>query len=60
MLVAEALDVIAIGLFFIQSAVGEADWIKQEFLDYNFWDSVSDLGVRTRMPHLPPPRPCQS
>ena len=49
MVVAEVLDLIAIGLFFIQSAVGEADWIKEEFLDYSLWDSVSDLGVRTGM-----------
>ena len=40
------LDAIAIGLFFVQSLVGDADWIKDEFTDYEFWASVSDLGVR--------------
>ena len=39
------LDLGAVALFFIQSAVGDADWIKDEFLDYKFWESVSDLGV---------------
>lgn len=40
------LDLLAIGLFFVQSLVGEADWIKEEFTSYQFWTSVSDLGVR--------------
>lgn len=40
------LDLIAIGLFFVQSLVGDADWIKEEFTEYQFWTSVSDLGVR--------------
>jgi hypothetical protein len=39
------LDLGAVALFFIQSAVGDADWIKDEFLDYKFWESVSDLGI---------------
>lgn len=46
------LDVAAIALFFVQSAVGDADWIKDEFLDYQFWTSVSDLGVRHRLPAM--------
>lgn len=40
------LDAIAVGLFFVQTAVGDKDWIKEEFTSYEFYSSVSDLGVR--------------
>lgn len=39
------LDLIAIVLFFVQYGVGDADWIRDEFIDYRIWASVSDLGV---------------
>lgn len=39
------LDLLALALFFIQSAVGDVNWIQDEFLDYRLWSSVSDLGV---------------
>lgn len=44
------LDAIAVALFFVQSAVGDADWIKDEFTAYEFSASVSDLGVRITVP----------
>jgi hypothetical protein len=46
MLVAAGLDLLALGLFFVQAAVDDTDWIKDEFADFQFWDSISDLAVR--------------
>lgn len=43
------LDLVAIILFFVQYGVGDADWIKDEFLEYRIWTSVSDLGVRKEL-----------
>ena len=46
MLLAGGLDLLALGLFFVQAAVDDVDWIKDEFADFQFWDSISDLAVR--------------
>lgn len=48
MVIGAVLDFLALALFFVQTAIGDADWIRDEFVDYQFWSSVSDLGVRSK------------